>query len=161
MTNPMTPTNKQTMEKSNELFELCKQVYEATGWGRMDNGLPTDEYYAANPVSIRLNKPDVIEGWQIWRWEDFGESGRLHYSLGRGHAVPLYTSDYLLEKLPVYSEDAEGMLSVTTRQGQERNGWMAYYEDIDGYSVGAEGIGKSPLKAILRLTLKLHEEKQL
>ena len=132
------------MKESNELFELCKQVYEATGLADT-----IDYFYLKNNGDysvLRANHTQVDHNW----WKLGGEVP--------ARCFPLYTSDYLLEKLPVYSEDAEGMLSVTTRQGQERNGWMAYYEDVDGYSVGAEGIGKSPLEALLRLTLKLHEE---
>lgn len=122
------------MEAENEVFELCKRVYEATGWKNTEDGF--------------------FDGGEVMPFTD-----RIGTYIGASNfRCPLYTSDYLLEKLPVYSEDAEGMLSVTTRQGQERNGWMAYYEDVDGYSVGAEGIGKSPLEALLRLTLKLHEE---
>lgn len=129
---------------SRELFELCKEVYERTKWGRMDNGSPTDEYYVANPVSIRLNKPDVVEGWQIWRWEDFGESGRLHYKLGKEQAYPLYTSDYLLEKLP-----------FPTEIGCDSFTWIGKYENR-GKQVWERA--DTPLKALLRLTLKLHEE---
>ncbi len=152
--------------ESSELFELCKQVYKATGWGRMDNGSPTDEYYAANPVSILLNKPDVIKGWQIWRWEDFGESGRLHFSLGKGQAYPLYTSDYLLEKLPFQTKYTRG-------DGRIAKGWcylVLTYAD-NGQSVATYAnrnkewiepfYSDTPLKALLKLTLKLHENKVL
>lgn len=120
---------------SRELFELCKKCYEATGWKQSPNISQLYEY-----------------------WDDYDELCVISIEDADDTLVPAYTSDYLLEKLPVYSEDSEGMLSVTTRQGQERNGWMAYYEDVDGYSVSAEGIGKSPLEALLRLTLKVYEE---
>ena len=141
------------MKESNELFELCKQVYKATGWGRTDNGSPTDEYYAANPVSILLNKRDFIKGWQIRRWEDFGESGRLNFSLGKGQAYPLYTSDYLLEKLPAtVKNDFDGGddYLILYKKGKS---WCADY-------MGQFKMQKSdtPLKALLKLTLKLHEE---
>ena len=131
----------------NELFELCKEVYKRTGWKDT-----LDFAYKSKPgiwLVQRANNYNAKPSW--WLVSDEVPSG----------CTPLFTSDYLLEKLPVYSEDAEGMLSVTTRQGQERNGWMAYYEDIDGYSVGAEGIGESPLEALLRLTLELHEQNLL
>lgn len=126
--------------ESSELFELCKQAYEVTGW---TNGGFLYEFSMNAASGSNVVFP----------------AGRTPNAYPYDNTVyPLYTSDYLLEKLPVYSEDAEGMLSVTTRQGYERNGWMAYYEDVDGYSVGAEGIGKSPLEALLRLTLNLYEE---
>lgn len=149
---------------SRELFELCKQVYEATGWGRMDNGSSTDEYYVANPVSIRLNKPDVIKGWQIWRWEDFGESGRLHFSLGRGRAYPIYTSDYLLEKLPPVVQDPHNKIFRHIQMwingdGSAHAGYVEPYAHDDRVAYAQKS--DEMRITLLKLTLKLHEEEIL
>lgn len=128
-----------------ELFELCKQVYEKTGWDDTKEAYYRKGHYNSDGKDYEPGEPFIV-----------GNTGK-YVDFPYEFMSPLYTSDYLLEKLPVYNSDAEGMLSLTTRQGAERNGWMAYYQDIDGYSVGEEGIGKSPLKALLKLTLALHE----
>ena len=113
--------------QASELFELCKQVYEATGWkdthGRLDDGNHT----------IRNEGNEVLLGTK---------------------QVPLYTSDYLLEKLPVNGDVGEdiGYLVVVK-------------EDIDSYQVsydyGKVGdfmeISDTPLKALLKLTIALSE----
>jgi len=125
-------------------------VYERTKWGdwsQPDGGSgQTDAYW--KHLKGETEKEAFVSsehsGWSNSVW-----------------IAPLYTSDYLLERLPVYSDDGEGMLTVTTRQGVERNGWMAYYEDVDGYSVSHEGIGKSPLLALLKLTIALSEAGEL
>ena len=99
--------------ESRELFELCKQVYEATGWK------PTD-------------------------WQHGIENGQ-----------PLYTSDYLLEKLPRYiylqqSADGKWWWASQLQPTELRTAENAY-QSINT-SAG------TPLRALLLLTLKLHEE---
>ena len=93
-----------------ELFELCEQVYEVTGWK------PTD-------------------------WQHGIENGQ-----------PLYTSDYLLEKLP---KEIDGY-PITL---QAINGWQASLcydgaEDIFAH----KGESDTPLKALLKLVLALPDE---
>ena len=111
--------------ESSELFELCKQVFEKTGWGSTD--LDKQMY-----VETEFG-PDYVES--IGDGETFWE-------------FPLYTSDYLLGRLP--SEQYETLQLI-----KAKNYWRA--------GVGQMGSETSdtPLKALLKLTLKLHEEKIL
>ena len=114
MNNP-TDTNQ-----ASELFELCKEAYEKTGW----------------------------------------ETGELlsHRGLVR---VPLYASDYLLEKLPNVqnSNDISYFLQV---EKQSSDLYIAGYIDMDG--IGLPECVRSadtPLKALLKLTIVLSEAGEL
>lgn len=103
------------MEAENEVFELCKQVYEATGWN------PTD-------------------------WQHGIENGQ-----------PLYTSDYLLDKLPKFIDDRR-----LTLQPVIGNRWDASYDLINEADDSIyDSFAKTPLKALLKLSIELHEEKIL
>lgn len=118
------------MKESNELFELSKQVYEATGWRCTTN---------------------------------YNRGGRADQIYGS----PDYTSDYLLEKLPpalwveVSGEGQQVALLALNMQGNGEA--IAVYEipydkEFRGsYSSRAD----TPLEALLKLTLRLHEEKIL
>lgn len=94
--------------QDNELFELCKEVYERTGW----ESKSIDTHY-------------------------FAERDE------RGEQVPLYTSDYLLGKLPV----------VTLSSGYGGS-WSATDRKIDNPIVI---ISSSPLKALLKLVIALDD----
>ena len=112
--------------QASELFELCKQVYEATGWkdthGRLDDGNHT----------IRNEGNEVLL---------------------RTKQVPLYTSDYLLEKLP---EDVkiDKDSSTTYTASKFFFGKNSHTDDIE---MGAS----NPLKALLKLTIALSEAGEL
>lgn len=93
-----------------ELFDLCKAVYEATGWD--DNGA------------------DLMDTFK--------------------DGTPIYDSDYLLEKLPL---------------GENIN---AYFHRTDGglwlfqwTGRNISGIGNTPVKALLSLTLTLHKQERI
>ncbi len=118
--------------ENRELFELCKQVYEATGWEN-------------DPYIKHLNKAPKYE-------HRYGNAS-------------IYTSDYLLEKLPVYLMysgeqyffELEVFEDKTWRGNygyQDRDGWY----DHPDINLQPED---TPLKALLKLALKLHEEKIL
>ena len=92
---------------SRELFELCKQVYEATGWKGLGRRY--------------INEPLEKDDW-----------------------IPIYTSDYLLEKLP-----------FPTEIGCDSFMWIGKYENR-GNQIWERA--DTPLKALLKLTIKLHEE---
>ena len=64
------------MSVSNELFELCKQVYEATGWSQ---------------------EADISLLYKYW--DDYDELCVISIDDADDELVPAYTSDYLLEKL--------------------------------------------------------------
>ena len=137
--------------QDNELFELCKQVYEATGWKDTDrtfkrlmamNGLKWKDWFIA----------DYNNGV----WNDVGEQ-----------SIPHYTSDYLLEKLPpalwleVSGEGQQVGLLALNMQG---NGEVIsvyeipYDKEFRGsYSNRAD----TPLKALLKLVIALDNAGQL
>lgn len=119
-----------------ELFNLCKQVYEATGW-------------AMDKAPMFHN---VAGGLAVISWEDY-YSGK--YTSVPPYPIPLYTSDYLLEKLPrtvkdVMHEDAYLMLYPKGKV------WNADY-----IGMFMEAKGDTPLKALLKLTIALSEAGEL
>ena len=109
--------------ESRELFDLCKQVYKATGWEN-------------DPYIKHLNKAPKYE-------HRYGNAS-------------IYTSDYLLEKLP---RQIEGIPLCLWAVGH--SDWTAEYDGTGQFEGVNERISMSsdtPLKALLKLTLKLHEE---
>lgn len=114
-----------------ECFELCKEVYEATGWECLGD-----------------------DSW----WQ---ERGVLGYK--RTGVAPLYTSDYLLEKLPpylsTYGDDGDDYV-MRVQSTFERDSWWAYYLG-DDEKMQFHQEASTPLKALLRLTLALHEAGEL
>ena len=125
------------MKESNELFELCKQVYEATGWDGTEkfwHSLISHDMKRWSDYKLQDYKPDSLFGMRI---------------------VPLYTSDYLLEKLPYKIGKANS--AIWLRLGKTRNSFTVCYMGSDLvclYDFEAD----TPLEALLRLTLNLHEE---
>lgn len=108
----------------NELFELCKDVYEKTNWESEDSkwfiqGDDDKEPWLGNHQSTIVGYVDIS---------------------------PLYTSDYLLEKL----RSGGTIVSVTARYNDES--WCAFHlDEIDCYA-------DTPLKALLKLTIELHKQ---
>ena len=122
------------MNKSNELFELCKQVYEVTGWRGEDGFITT--------IGDKWIK-DVKKRW-------FDET------IDSDGFYPLYTSDYLLEKLPATVKndfDGGNDYIILYKKGK------SWYADYMGQFKRQKS--DTPLKALLKLALKLHEEKIL
>lgn len=110
--------------KDQELFELCREVYEKTKWGQYgDEGL---DYYDSRPV------------------------------------IPLYTSDYLLEKLPKFQHGLPLCVATSAIPFVDRPEWFAGYISVYANDKGSTGDyvydGNTPLKALLKLTLKLIED---
>ena len=122
--------NKTTYtNQASELFELCKQVYEATGWkdthGRLDDGNHT----------IRNEGNEVLLGTK---------------------QVPLYTSDYLLEKLPsTIKNELDGGDDYLFLY-KKTSSW---YADYMGQFLRCNA--DTPLKALLKLTIALSEAGEL
>lgn len=116
-----------------ELFELCRQVYEATGWGD------------THQVLVKLVKHWIPNSERIAEWHNNGD-----YPISAS-VPPLYTSDYLLEKL----------LPITpVKFYRAKNGNISlFWEPIE--PVYEDMMADTPLKALLRLTLALQEAKLL
>lgn len=116
MTNP-TDTNQ-----ASELFELCKEVYERTGW------------YEPNK-----------EGFM----NEYG-------AMGQPWVAPLYNSDYLLEKLPEWTQ--------VQKIGNDTGKYSASYELDYTTSLGDTalvGSSDTPLKALLKLTIAISKAGEL
>ena len=78
--------------------------------------------------------------------------------------APRFTVDYLLEKLPKRAADGfeYGMLTLSTKQGAFRNGWMAFYDDGAGYPLGGiDGVAETALDAVLRLAIEMAERTEI
>lgn len=124
MTNP-TDTNQ-----ASELYELCKKVYELTGWRGEDGFITTIGWY-----------DETIEA------DDF---------------YPLYTSDYLLEKLP---EEVKKRVLVVTNGDRphagyaERDNYGNY--TLDEYYWKNAQYSNEVRKALLKLTIALSEAGEL
>ncbi|MFF6951791.1 hypothetical protein ACFZAD_24425 [Streptomyces iakyrus] len=72
--------------------------------------------------------------------------------------MPHYTSDYLLEKLP----RVIGNRNLTVQNVPLPNEWCASYDLFDDSSnTEFETFGSTPLKALLKLTIALHEAGEL
>lgn len=124
------------MSKDNELYELCKEVYKRTGWRQ---------------------EADISLLYKYW--DDYDELCVISIEEADDSLVPAYTSDYLLEKLPRQIEDIPLCLWAAGRSD-----WMAEYDgtgQFEGANERISMLSDTPLKALLLLTLKLHEEKIL
>jgi hypothetical protein len=115
----------------NELFTLCKQVYEKTGWKNTGKA-----WYSINGKVHDRNSVHV--------------DGEIFDKLAN---VPLYTSDYLLQKLG--DLDQEVWLMRCIHQDGSRN-WCVTYKNTDYFFYEDRTI-----TALLKLTLALAEAGEL
>ena len=119
-------------------FELCKKLYEL--------------------------KPDwQTVGDYVIKFK--GDDPRIYHDNVRRTCydwAPEYTLEYLLDKLPniIDSDSGFGTLALSTRQGQYRNGWLALYEDDEGYAVddNLACAAQTPLDAVLKLAIVMAEK---
>lgn len=137
-----------------DLFNLCKEVYELTEWGLSVTGRRIISYRSS------LEFYDVADGSVIDR--PYIDS------------IPLYTSDYLLSKLPQFLtiEGYDCRLEVSPAgygRKYSRNytpkrphvaPWCATYIDKNQTPIRLKS-GETPLKALLQLVVALKEAKAL
>lgn len=131
----MTPT-----EQDYGLFELCKQVYEATGWkytiGRFHDDGSYDGYVGHKGVAYTPNPQDAE-----WLPKN----------------IPLYTSDYLLEKLSVITDyvsvKRSNKISIDASNDEKGNWYAHYWFKSRRVQVKSD----TPLKALLKLTIALDD----
>ena len=117
------------MKESNELFELCRRVHEATGWEQSPNISQLYEY-----------------------WDDHDELCVISIEDADDALVPAYTSDYLLEKLPATVKndfDGGNDYIILYKKGK------SWYADYMGQFKRQKS--DTPLKALLKLTIVLHD----
>ncbi|MGO4470379.1 hypothetical protein AB4Y95_00380 [Arthrobacter sp. M-10] len=129
-----------TTTPSDELFELCKSVYEQTGW------FDTPNLY--------------IRGVDIYP-NSFSELRTFK----RGDYTPLYSSDYLLDKLPgsIEVDDPGKTAYLEMRKNSATKEFQFsyesyYYEPWASYLICN---ADSPLKALLKLVQALHDKGEL
>ena len=119
-----------------QTFDLCKQLHELK---------PDWQTIGSYVIKSEGDEPRI----------DHDEAHRTCYDW-----APEFTVDYLLEKLPNRIVDGFdfGMLTLSTRQGALRNGWMASYDDDAGYPIGdIAGVAETALDAVLQLTIEMAE----
>lgn len=122
-----------------ELYDLCKEVYRRTKWKAGDWW-----YERIDPKSLvplhHLGRQDI--GFHVDEFDIL---------------CPLYTSDYLLEKLPRVYKDSGGAKWIIKLESPYDDFWNAYY------CAGTElqGGSSTPLKALLKLVLALDDAKEL
>ena len=140
-------------QKSSELFDLCKQVYEKTGW--KDDDI---DYYARWQKFANLYV-------KVNRWEYDNDSVRYRNSptallfKEENEVAPLYTSDYLLEKLPLRILQ-DRWLTLSPLDSLKRE-WEVGYYGLDRDYRSYVRYSDTPLKALLLLTLALSEAGEL
>lgn len=121
-------------------FDLCKQLHELKpGW------TPEDRLFIRREGEL----PEIIKGVSfIFRFDE----------------APRFTVDYLLEKLPNRILDGfdYGMLTLSTRQGSFRYGWVASYDNDAGYPIGDIcGVAETALDAVLRMAIEMAERTEI
>ena len=123
-----------------EAFELCKKLHQLKpDWQPITACRYTVKFKASEP---RIYPEDVNRPCYDW--------------------APEYTLEYLLDKLPniIDGDFGFGTLALSTRQGQYRNGWLAFYEDDEGCAVddSLAYAAQTPLYAVLKLAIIMAEK---
>lgn len=142
---------------SGELFELCKQVYEATGWDDTDKVFSKVINRRAGSVT------SVGRGYKATRKTDGYVVRVVRRDNRQKYTIPLYTSDYLLEKLPFFHEywnggNEAGYLTVKHWAVRSEAGYWEENGDRKPDNKFTSGYADTPLEALLKLTLKLYKE---
>jgi hypothetical protein len=121
-------------------FDLCKQLYKLK---------PDWQTIGSYVIKSEGDEPRI----------DYDEAHRTCYDW-----APEFTVDYLLEKLPNRILDGYdfGMLTLSTRQGSFRYGWVASYDNDAGYPIGEIcGVAETALDALLELTIEMVKRKEI
>ncbi|MDQ0825397.1 hypothetical protein QFZ60_001570 [Arthrobacter sp. B2I5] len=135
-----------------ELFELCKEVYKRIGWAGT-----VESYYSEYDSKTQEHSNVVILDEGTWA-EATGVSSSA--------ICPLYTSDYLLEKLPkslttIYGK-AYPLSPLVMASGDYY--YAMYKHDMTGPNSAEttfEVEADTPLKALLKLTIALADAGEL
>lgn len=138
-----------------ELFELCKSVYEKTGW-------KGQHFWYMPEMQTAPNGQPLITDHYIPVYQPSGS--RIGF--------PLYTSDYILEKLPDAIKHPEHGYKWRLQLKKIGKWYVASYEnelwvrvymaneyrtDEKLYTWKEPYTADTPLKALLKLTLALHD----
>ncbi len=125
--------NSPTTSVPEELFELCKEVYGRTSWD--DDDLL---HYLGGEVHFKR----------------LFESDMFHLGTTRDTYAPLYTSDYLLEKLG----HGAGVYKDSTGYTAHRPTMLGAPENKDPLNGRVGWHGKTPAAAILTMVKELLEK---
>lgn len=117
------------MSNQDGLFKLCKEVYRRTGW-----------------------RPDYRE---VKKFDRDGGIVAQEFLYNNDH-TPLYTSDYLLEKLPATIKNEFDGGDDYLILYKKNSSW---YADYMGQFLRCNA--DTPLKALLKLTIALSEAGEL
>jgi len=127
---------------NSKFFQLCNQVSDVTGWD--------DE--SLNDSFKRLVRHDA-EHWGDW----FQAGYNNHINNGFEKTVPIYTSDYLLDKLKgVFGWSDFRLTSDPLKEGVV---WECLYHTYDGMDYKSES--SEPVIALLELIIILDEAGEL
>ena len=134
-----------------ELFDLCKQVYEKTGWNN------TEFFWVAPP----LNNTDyeVMHKSKLHQLNDYIANPDMIDKMY--NSTFCYDSDYILEKLPGLIGAYQSKWVQCLRLAKnEKHGYLAGYIGTDLVWTHSNQ-SDTPLKALLKLTLALSEAGEL
>ena len=121
-------------------FDLCKQLHELK-----PDWIPEDRLF----IRREGDNPEIVKDPKF---------------VYRVDQAPRFTADYLLEKLPNRILDGfdYGMLTLSTRQGSFRYGWVASYDNDAGYPIGDIcGVAETALDALLELTIEMIKREEI
>jgi hypothetical protein len=123
-----------------QTFKLCKKLHELR-----PDWTPEDRLF----IRREGDNPEIVKDPKfVYRFDE----------------APRFTVDYLLEKLPNRILDGfdYGMLTLSTRQGSFRYGWVASYDNDAGYPIGDIcGVAETALDALLELTIEMIERGEI
>ena len=142
------------MSKDKELLKLCKEVHERTGWSGTLAFISEDEH-KPNSTVVETVYEKYVGLYDNAVGCDECEGDYLK------KLTPLYTSDYLLEKLPLKITVDGEKLWLSIYPLDSKSAWVAGYADdtpnsADQYGEWADG-ATAPLKALLKLVIALHD----
>lgn len=140
--------------QANELFKLYKEVYERTGWETEDI-IVIDKRFGGG-----FNNDLIQQKLSVWKKKisDYQTNHNVSdEKITEQFAYyPLYTSDYLLEKLPATVKndfDGGNDYIILYKKGK------SWYADYMGQFKRQKS--DTPLKALLKLTIALSEAGEL
>lgn len=145
----------------NELFKLCKEVRDRTEWRLLTVG---SRFYVAKPAIQGKRRVELYDKYKILPIEEIlNDYGGEAMDEDKDSFIPIYTSDYLLDKLEDVPVDYHLMDSPSVEihfGGRKRKfayRCRAYLGFDKDYTVYADTL----LKALLKLTIALSETGEL
>ena len=135
-----------------ELFELCKEVYKRTEWDKTE----TDDGYDWNQRYVFEDYPENGRRGTVSRDDAAAYHQHKHFVV-----APLYTSDYLLEKLPAKVRSMN--IEIIKRHDDTWYAGYSYGHDVDddNAEIFIHAEASTLLYTSLKLTIALDDAKEL